>query len=282
MGVGVEVAARKLAIPFECPCCAGAPDAELRIHGGPRDGERSIAFPYCAECLAHVRQWESATTVLACVIAAGSVAGAIASNLIAIEIGLAVLVFMLPIAVVAAALRRKGARGRCKPTCIGPECAVEYGGWTGSAHKLTLASRAYAVKLASANAKHLADIAPTLRRLVESRLAKGTHEQISQVRGLRGWLAMLEQHQVPVARRHAVASALAELTDPYERQQLVLAATRIEVGAVLEKVEATSGVAAKRKLLQRAIQELRSDNIPDELQVEELRQLEERLRTLEQ
>jgi hypothetical protein len=148
--------------------------------------------------------------------------------------------------------------------------------------KLEFTSRAYAVKFASANQRHLTDIAPTLRRLVESRLAKGTHEQISHVRGLSGWLAMLEQHQVPVARRHAVASALAELTDPYERQQLVLAASRIEIGQVLERVAGTSSVATKRKLLKRAIDDLRADNVPDELQAEELRQLEERLRSLEQ
>jgi hypothetical protein len=280
MGVGVEVASRKLSIPFECPCCARIPDRELRLRR--RDAQQSVVVPYCTDCLAHVRRWETAAELAATIVAVGSILAAIASATIAMEIGLSVFVFSLPIAFVAGALRRKSARTRCSPACISPARAVDYNGWNGTVSKLEFTSRAYAVKFASANQRHLTDIAPTLRRLVESRLAKGTHEQISQVRGLAGWLAMLEQHQVPVARRHAVASALAELTDPYERQQLVLAASRIEIGQVLERVAGTSSVATKRKLLKRAIDELRADNIPDELQAEELRQLEERLRSLEQ
>jgi len=278
MGVGVEVASRKLSIPFECPCCASAPDAELRLRG--RDPQQSLVFPYCGECLAHVRRWQTAVEVAMTIVATGSVLGAIASALFGMEIGLAVFACAVPVAVIAGALRRRSARGHCKPGCIAPGPAVDYGGWTGTTSKLSFTSRAYAVKFASANSRHLSDVAPTLRRLIESRLAKGTHEQLSQVRGLAGWIAMLEQHQVPVARRHAVASALAELTDPYERQQIVLAASRIEVGAVLDKVDHTTSVASKRKLLQRAIEELRADNVPDELQAEELRQLEERLRSL--
>ena len=56
-----------------------------------------------------------------------------------------------------------------------------------------------------------------------------------------------------------------------------LAASRIETAAVLEKVDGLATDAAKRRHLEKAIATLRSDNIPDELQADQLRELEERL-----
>jgi hypothetical protein len=68
--------------------------------------------------------------------------------------------------------------------------------------------------------------------------------------------------------------------DPSDRKQLVLAASRVELAAVLEKVERLATPGAKKTVLLRAIEEIRCDNIPDELQEAELRQLEGRLREL--
>lgn len=56
-----------------------------------------------------------------------------------------------------------------------------------------------------------------------------------------------------------------------------MAAGRIEVAAVLDKVDGLKGVAAKKRHLEGAIATLRTDDVPDELQQEELRVLRQRL-----
>jgi ABC-type Zn2+ transport system substrate-binding protein/surface adhesin len=57
-------------------------------------------------------------------------------------------------------------------------------------------------------------------------------------------------------------------------------ASRIEVTAVLNKVDSLASVAAKQRHLQKAIADLRSDKIPDDLQADQLRLLEARLKEL--
>ena len=65
-GVVIEVSARKFSIPFECPCCGAAADADLWVaatrtgKGAARETTRGLDFPYCARCIAHVAAWESA------------------------------------------------------------------------------------------------------------------------------------------------------------------------------------------------------------------------------
>lgn len=94
------------------------------------------------------------------------------------------------------------------------------------------------------------------------------------------WIARIEGYKGPVARRNALERALQEIHDPAAKQRLVLAASRIEVAAVLDKVDALASAAAKKRHLKKAIDDIRNDNISDELQAAELQQLEERLRSL--
>jgi hypothetical protein len=94
------------------------------------------------------------------------------------------------------------------------------------------------------------------------------------------WISKIESLKGPVARRNALERALSEVTDRRGQQELVLAASRIEIAAVLEKVDGMKSVPAKRRALEKAITDVRNDNIPDELQLEELRQLEQRLHQL--
>jgi hypothetical protein len=149
------------------------------------------------------------------------------------------------------------------------------------------------VKFAHDNARNLINVSPELRRLLQqpppdppraiAAPPRPTPERVDSASSrdpLLEWIARIEGYKGPVARRNALERALAEIQDPRGRAQLVLAASRIEVAAVLDKVDGLSSSAAKRRHLQQAITALRSDNIPDELQAEELRQLEERLRSL--
>ena len=94
------------------------------------------------------------------------------------------------------------------------------------------------------------------------------------------WISRIESYKGAEARRNALARALEEITDPRERSQLQLAASRIEVAAVLDKVDGLATDAAKKRHLEKALAALRSDDVPDELQADQLRELEARLREL--
>lgn len=95
-------------------------------------------------------------------------------------------------------------------------------------------------------------------------------------------LERLEAAKGPAARRNALTAALAELPQGPERHQLMLEASRIEVEAVLTKVDSLKTPSAKRRHLEAAIAKLKADELPDELQGEELRWLEAALAELDQ
>lgn len=94
------------------------------------------------------------------------------------------------------------------------------------------------------------------------------------------WMARIESFKGSEARRNALKRGLSELSDPNARRDLMLAASRIEVAAVLDKVDERASDAAKRRHLEKAIAELRADDLPDALQADELKQLRDRLATL--
>jgi hypothetical protein len=78
------------------------------------------------------------------------------------------------------------------------------------------------------------------------------------------------------ARCNAVDRALLEIHTPAGRDQLLTAASRIEVTAVLDKVDSLKSAAAKRRHLENAIAELRERGIAEGAR----RSLDDRLRSL--
>jgi hypothetical protein len=94
-------------------------------------------------------------------------------------------------------------------------------------------------------------------------------------------LAKLETAKGPAGRRSAVRGGLERLSIQELRDQLLLEASRIEVEAVLDKVDGLKTAAAKGRHLLAALESLRTDEIPDELQVQQIRWIEEALAALE-
>lgn len=84
----------------------------------------------------------------------------------------------------------------------------------------------------------------------------------------------------PATRRNALAKGLERLTDPTQRANLMLEASRIEVAAVLDKVDELKTPGAKRRRLEEALQNLRNDGIPDDLQRQQIEWLEAELKKL--
>lgn len=94
------------------------------------------------------------------------------------------------------------------------------------------------------------------------------------------WLSKVEGARGPVSRRAAVAAALREISDPSAKRALLAAASKIEVTAVLDKIETLKTPAAKRRHIEAALEALRNDELPDELQAEEIGALTEALASI--
>jgi hypothetical protein len=301
MSVVVEVSARKFTVPHECACCGAVPQVHLAASHTRRTGKRVIRettrglnFPYCTGCDAHIAKWDAASAllgilvVLSALVAIGVGFGAGA----AFGFGLFGALFILSFVISMRA--QSNARALCAQACATPGAAVTYLEWSGSVSSFAFASQVFALKFAQANAKNLINVSMELHRLLEERSAttNGSFNAQSQPEPQRTapvpasddlvleWISRIENYKGAEARRNALQRALAEVTDVNGRRALVLAASRIEVAAVLDKVEALASAPAKKRHLQKAIADIRADNIPDELQAEELRQLDARLREL--
>jgi hypothetical protein len=300
-GIIVEVSAHKISLPFQCPCCGnGSPDGEFaaaytRTTGKrvTRETTRGFIFPYCTPCLAHVQTWQSADAIKAGVIITGIVLAIIAGLSASGTAGIVVFGVSIPIALVLAAQRRSQAKASCGPDCVIPGPAVSYLGWSGSVKTFRFTAAVYAGRFAQRNARNLINVSADLRHVLEHPAlsapameepplvpAQRNAAEQSPIDPVLDWIARIESYKGPVARRNALERALQEIQGPHARQQLLIAASRIEVAAVLDKVDSLASPAAKKRHLAKAIADIRADNIPDELQATELQQLEERLQAL--
>jgi hypothetical protein len=191
---------------------------------------------------------------------------------------------------------RRQATQMCTPACAGPQFAVDHLGWSGTVSSFSFRSSTYAVKFADANGRHLINVSMALRRLLEEHAARpAVHIEARRSapapelpapaqRATNDvtleWIARIEGYKGPEARRKALTRALEEIEEPQARRELMVAASRIEVAAVLDKVDGLSSAAAKKRHLEKAMSDMRAGDIPPELQADRLRQLEERLREL--
>lgn len=82
-------------------------------------------------------------------------------------------------------------------------------------------------------------------------------------------------------RRAALRYGLSALGAPAARERLKAECSRIEVEAVLDKVDGLKTKAAKRRNLEAALADIRDDDVPDELQADQIQWLEQALAELE-
>ena len=291
----VEVASRTFAIPFECPCCGAEPDTELSIpvtraagREVVRDTARALEFPYCSRCIAHVQIWESAGLRSAGVIVAGVVAAVVLSLATRFVIGAIAFAAAALFAWSLSAARRGAARAGLGPSCASPDRALAYLGWSGRASAFSFESPTYAARFAEQNPKHLVHVGEQLRKLLEghriARLAVPTPAAAQLVvpppATMDEWIARLESSRSTVERRNMLRRALDAALAGAEHARLLEVVSRIELAPVLGRIDALASAGAKKHQLQRAIDEVRADNILEELQAVEVRQLEARLREL--
>ena len=305
--VVVEVSARKVRVPFECPCCANArPESELAANHTRTTGTRVVrettrgfTFPYCVKCVNHVELWESAHTIMFGFVLSGVLLGVIAWIAVSFLAGCLLFLLALVFGFGFATRRRSLAKASCLAICVNPSAAIRYLGWSGSVSSFSCSSPEYAARFAHINARSLINVDAQLRRLLETvkleestdtPKAEASRPGLVAAKAAAGalpardlvleWVSRIEGYKGPVARRSALERALTEVTNPEQQRQLMQAASRIEVAAVLDKVDSLASVEAKKRNLQNAIDSIHADNVPDELQANELQILEARLRSL--
>jgi hypothetical protein len=170
----VEVSARKLTVPYFCPCCFGVADTALAVSFTRVTGERFVRettreldFPYCSRCVLHAKKWSAAWRAAAAVMAIGAIAGVAAWIGIGAAIGVGVAAAASALALLVGVTLRARARASCCPSCAGPGPAVTYHGWVDNVQKFSFASRRYAAAFAEQNEHTLVNVTPHLYQLLE-------------------------------------------------------------------------------------------------------------------
>lgn len=125
----------------------------------------------------------------------------------------------------------------------------------------------------------LADEQMRARALEASRRQRAIVDSDEAV--LRETLAKMSLARGTKSRQNAVDAGLRRLQHPHMRERLLLEASRLEVQAVLEKVDGLKTAKAKQRNLFEALEQLRNDPVPDELQRREILMLEQALGELE-
>jgi hypothetical protein len=240
-------------------------------------------FPYCSRCAAHAAAWPKA-----------------ADGCTSVLLGLCTCGIYL---IIAAAERKKAearSRALCGPSCAVPWTAVSYLGWSGTVESFNLDSEVFAFEFMLANSSRLLNVdygvQARLEHYVAARRAAlvGSADRgaASSVPGavqaahpdeqlFRRAIEQLERLKGPAARRNALDGALRGLQQQHMRERLLLEASRIEVNAVLDKVDGLKTVDAKRRNLLTAIEQLENDPVPDHLQAQQLGWLRDALRNLD-
>ncbi len=287
LGPIVEVSSRRFAVPFQCPCCGAAPDAEIAIpvtrskgRTLATDSARSLEFPYCRRCLAHVESFQGAGVVSAGITLVGIFAGLAVAILAHVIAGIVMIVAALGVAYGLQMNRRAHATAQCSAACPSADTAVTYFGWSGSASTFAFRSPTYTARFAEDNTTKLVNASKGLRRLLEghrvARLAVPTPAATMFVPPPatgRDWLARIEKAPTRIARRHDLHNALEMVQDTTERRELLRAATRAELAPVRSKLERLTG-DARTSYLEQAISAVAVDNVPAELQRSLLAELE--------
>jgi hypothetical protein len=211
----VELAARKFMLPSECPCCGAPPDTEVNVRSSATG--QVLGFPYCERCVAHVRKWDASGVASAGVMVLAILVALALAVMTTILVGLGVFVVASSLAWWLRSARRAAAHAACGVSCASPGLAVTYQGWTGTTSSFAFASPTFAARFAEANAALLANQSQQLRKLL----------------------------------------------DGYKRARLAVPTPAVAAGVApppltarewIARIEATTGVVARRVALQRALE----------------------------
>jgi hypothetical protein len=172
----VEVSARKITVPYLCPCCCGVADTALavsctRITGesNMRETTRELDFPYCSRCVEHSRRWTTAWRTATAVMVSGAIAGAVAGVVVGPVIGVSLAAAAGVLSVMVGLALRARARASCCPACTGPGPAVTYHGWFENVQTFSFSSRRYGAAFAEQHERSLVIVTPHLYQLLEQR-----------------------------------------------------------------------------------------------------------------
>ena len=283
-GILVEVSARRFAVPYECPCCGAAPDAELSIpltpdRARPASPEtaHALGFPYCRRCIAHVARWDSIKNVETAIKVLGLLGAIVLGLVVHWVAGIAVFAVAVVVSIVIGRSSRAKAKADCGEACATPTVAVHYLGWSGNASAFRFDSHVYAARFAEQNPSKLANVDPVLRKVMEghklARLAVPTPaaavRAVPAAATVAEWIDRIQTAPGRVARLDWIARSLDAFTDPADRRAIIEVATKLELASI---------TADQPQQIQKAIVAARADNIPEELRDEVVRQLEARLR----
>jgi hypothetical protein len=283
-GIVVEVSARRFAVPYECPCCGAAPDAELSIpltpdRARPASPEtaHALGFPYCRRCISHVARWDSIKNVETAIKVLGLLGAIVLGLVVHWAVGIAIFVVAVALALVIGRSSRAKAKAECGESCATPTIAVHYLGWSGNASAFKFESHVYAARFAEQNPTKLANVDPVLRKVMEghklARLAVPTPaaaiRAVPAAATVGEWIDRINTASGRVARLDWVVRSLDAFSDPGDRRALIEAAAKLELASIS---------ADQPQQIQKAIIAARADNIPEELRDEIVRQLEARLR----
>lgn len=291
-GIHVEVSSRRFAVPYECPCCGAVPDAELTIPLTPTrdrpaapETAHSLGFPYCKKCVAHVATWDSTRNVETAIKVLAILAGLVLGLVVHWAAGVGAGVALIVVALLVGKVSRQKVRATCREACATPTLAVHYLGWSGNASTLAFDSHVYAARFAEQNEKKLTNVDPVLRKVIEghklARLQVPTPavavRTVPASATVADWIDRIQTAGGRVARLDWLSRALDAFSDPTDRRTIIDAAAKLEMAAIAPRLDQVTGDAAKRAV-QKAIIDVRADNIPEELRDSVIEQLEARLR----
>lgn len=291
-GIVVEVNARRFAVPYECPCCGAVPDTELVVPLTPDQARpaspetaHALGFPYCKRCIVHAARWESVRNIETGIKVIGLIAGILLGLLVHWAVGVGMFALSVVQAIFVGKLSREKVRAACGESCASPGIALHYLGWSGNASAFRFESHVYAARFAEHNDKKLVNVDPVLRKVMEghklARLAVPTPaaavRTVPAAATVGEWIDRIQTAPGRVARLDWLARSLDAFAEPADRRALIDAAAKLELAAITEKLAQLAGDAATRSV-QKAIIDVRADNLPDELRDELVRQLESRLR----
>jgi hypothetical protein len=107
-------------------------------------------------------------------------------------------------------------------------------------------------------------------------------EQVSRSEAFHRLLERITRAKTAATREKVVAEARGEeALTAQQRLRLLLEASKADTDDTLEKVEALKSKAVKRRRLEEMLTAIRADEVPDEMQADQIALLEEALRTLD-
>lgn len=314
----VEVSGKRISFPRHCLCCGRHPDTEIPVSASRSRGKKVIhtttmtwRVPYCSACTRHVATWDAGSSALNGGLAVGIIGG-IVLLFVAPPLGVLTFIGGLVAGFVMRSNKRALAKSQCSPECAAVERAASYLGWSGTLESFFFASRPYAALFLEANASKLVNLRPEARQLLDWSLGQkrarleAEHAQVlaqaeSQLATARAareeaeqqlflaredaeyakWVGRIEAAKGPAGRRTALETGLRTLTQQHLRERLTLEASRIEVQAALDKADSLKSPAAKLRTLQAALDGIRNDPVPDELQAQQIKWLEDAIADVE-